>query len=151
MKKKFLIAFGIATNCRVLILDEPSNGLDIPSKSKLRKILASSINEDRSFIISTHQVRDIDQLIDPVLIIEDGKVLFNYSLEEISEKLALKVVEELPAVGVLHSEKTVGGYSILIEREEEESYAMDIETLFNAVINNKEKIRAIFSDSNEKN
>ncbi|MFW6328060.1 MAG: ATP-binding cassette domain-containing protein [Bacteroidota bacterium] len=151
MKKKFLIAFGIATNCRILILDEPSNGLDIPSKSKLRKILASSINEERSFIISTHQVRDIDQLIDPVLIIEDGKVLFNYGLEEISEKLALKVVEDLPAVGVLHSEKTIGGYSILTEREDEESYAMDIETLFNAVINNKEKIRAIFSDTNEKN
>lgn len=147
MKKKFLISFGVATNCKILILDEPSNGLDIPSKSKLRRILASAINDDRSFIISTHQVRDIDQLIDPVLIIEDGKVLFNYSLEEISKKLQLKIVDELPAEGVLHSEKAIGGYSIIQERlDEEESYNLDIETIFNAVINNKEKIRDIFSD-----
>lgn len=149
MKKKFLISFGVATNCKILILDEPSNGLDIPSKSKLRRILASAINDDRSFIISTHQVRDIDQLIDPVLIIEDGKVLFNYSLEEISQRLQLKVVDELPAEGVLHSEKAIGGYSILQKRTEDESYNMDIETIFNAVINNKEKIREIFSDLNK--
>ena len=151
MKKKFLIAFGVATNCKILILDEPSNGLDIPSKSKLRRILASSINENRSFIISTHQVRDIDQLIDPVLIIEDGKVLFNYTLEEISQKLSLKVVENLPPEGVLHYEKTIGGYSVIQEKTDDESLAMDIETIFNAVINNKEKIRGIFSDLNQKN
>lgn len=151
MKKKFLISFGIATNCKILILDEPSNGLDIPSKSKLRRILASSINDDRSFIISTHQVRDIDQLIDPILIIEDGVVLFNYSLEEISQKLSLKVVEDLPSEGVLHYEKTIGGYSIIQQKADDESLAMDIETIFNAVINNKEKIREIFADLNQKN
>ncbi|NPE28312.1 ABC transporter ATP-binding protein [Methanococcoides sp. SA1] len=146
MKKKFLISFGIATNCKILILDEPSNGLDIPSKSKLRRILASSISDERSFIISTHQVRDIDQLIDPILIIEDGKVLFNYSLEDISKKLSLKMVEDLPSEGVLHYEKTIGGYSVIQEKTDDESLAMDIETIFNAVINNKEKISEIFSD-----
>ncbi|MBN2282029.1 MAG: ABC transporter ATP-binding protein [Candidatus Marinimicrobia bacterium] len=146
MKKKFLISFGVATNCKILILDEPSNGLDIPSKSKLRRILASAISDDRSFVISTHQVRDIDQLIDPILIIEDGKVLFNHSLEDISKRLSVKAMDELPAEGVLHYEKTLGGYLVIQEKEDEESLAIDIETLFNAVINNKEKIREIFSD-----
>ncbi len=147
MKKKFLISFGIATNCKILILDEPTNGLDIPSKSKLRRILASAVNNERSFIISTHQVRDIDQLIDPVLIIEDGKVLFHHTIEEINKKLSLKQVNNLPTEGVLYSEKTLDGYSMLTERADEDSRAIDIETLFNAVINNKEKINQIFPDN----
>lgn len=148
-KKKFLISFGLATNCNILILDEPTNGLDIPSKSKFRKVLASSINSKRSFIISTHQVRDIDQLIDPIVILDEGKIIFNHSLDEISENLAIQVVDELPEKGVLYSESTLGGYSIVTENQDTESSALDVETIFNAVINNKAKINQIFQNTDK--
>jgi len=71
-KKKFLIAFGIATNCSLILMDEPTNGLDIPSKSQFRRIVASVMDENRSFLISTHQVRDLENLIDPIIIIENN-------------------------------------------------------------------------------
>ncbi|MCK7528833.1 MAG: hypothetical protein MZV64_70410 [Ignavibacteriales bacterium] len=64
-------------------MDEPTNGLDIPSKSKFRKIIARYINDDRSFIISTHQVRDLDNILDSVIIIEKGEVIFDKSTDEI--------------------------------------------------------------------
>ncbi|MCF7885233.1 MAG: ABC transporter ATP-binding protein [Candidatus Marinimicrobia bacterium] len=148
-KKKFLISFGLATNCQILILDEPTNGLDIPSKSKFRKVLASSINSERSFIISTHQVRDIDQLIDPIVILDEGEIIFNHSLDEISNNLAIQIVDELPEEDVLYSESTIGGYSVVKENIDLESTALDVETIFNAVINNKDKINQIFDKSNK--
>ena len=74
-KKKFILSFGLATNTAILITDEPTNGLDIPSKSKFRKIIAGAVSEERLFIISTHQVRDIEGLIDSVVILENGKII----------------------------------------------------------------------------
>ena len=68
-KKKTLISFGIACNTRLILLDEPTNGLDIPSKSQFRKIIAKSTNPGNCILISTHQIKDIENLIDHVLII----------------------------------------------------------------------------------
>ncbi len=79
-KKKFLVAFGLAANCKLLLLDEPTNGLDIPSKSQFRKLLASSLTEDKTIVIATHQVRDLEQLIDTVVILEDGQIIYNQEL-----------------------------------------------------------------------
>jgi ABC-2 type transport system ATP-binding protein len=68
-QKKVMIAFGLATETNLLIMDEPTNGLDIPSKTQFRKLMASLVNEERCIIISTHQVRDLDNLIDFLLIL----------------------------------------------------------------------------------
>ena len=94
-KKKFLIAFGLATKTKILILDEPTNGLDIPSKSQFRRIIASSMDEKRSIVISTHQVRDLASLIDHIIILESGKVVFNQNTLEISSKLSFVQTKEL--------------------------------------------------------
>ena len=83
-KKKFLLAFGLASNCRLFLLDEPTNGLDIPSKSQFRRVLASALADDRIIIISTHQVRDMENLIDDIIILEDGKIVFNQYTHDIS-------------------------------------------------------------------
>src|SRR6202007_130988 len=74
-QKKVMIAFGLATNTSILIMDEPTNGLDIPSKVQFRKLIASMLNEERCVIISTHQVRDLDSLIDTVLILDDHHIV----------------------------------------------------------------------------
>jgi len=115
-KKKFLIAFGLATNCKLLILDEPTNGLDIPSKSQLRKLLAASLDENRTIIISTHQVRDIGNLIDPIVILDEGNIIFDQSIDAISRKLAVNFQKDEPdSQAVLYSEKTLGGYVVIEE------------------------------------
>ncbi|HEX3043820.1 MAG TPA: ABC transporter ATP-binding protein [Bacillota bacterium] len=147
-KKKFLIAFGLATDSRILILDEPTNGLDIPSKSQFRKLLASTIGPDRIFLISTHQVRDMQQLIDPVLILDNGTIIFQHSMTEVNEKLNVQLVKEEPdPEQALFYEKVIGGYSLLGKDEQGLGAGVDLEILFNAVIKNREKINAIFDDS----
>jgi len=144
-KKKFLLAFGLATNCRLLILDEPTNGLDIPSKSQFRKLLASALTEERSFIISTHQVRDMEQLIDPIIILDEGEIVFFQSMCEVSKYLSCHILQNVPASSeVLHYEKILGGYSVVVENNTGEESNVDLEILFNAVVSNKERISQIF-------
>lgn len=146
-KKKVMMSFGLATNCRLLILDEPTNGLDIPSKSQFRKLLAGAITDVRTFIISTHQVRDMANLIDPIIILEDSKILFQQSLEEITRKLHFELLYSatMPE-GTLYSERVPGGYMVVTENHEELDSEVDVEVLFNTVISNKSKIRELFSN-----
>src|SRR6478752_1275821 len=96
-QKKFIIAFALACNTKILLLDEPTNGLDIPSKIKFRKLVSSVFTEDKMIFISTHQIRDLDHLIDNVIIVDDGELLLQASIDEISTKLSFKVVDEMPA------------------------------------------------------
>ena len=135
-KKKFLIAFGIATNARLIILDEPTNGLDIPSKGQFRKIIASALTEERSFLISTHQVRDLESIIDTVIIIDNGKILFNYTTEKISNKLIFKMIpDDTPKNRILYIEEVLGGkMAVLNNTDNEEETKIELELLFNGVL-----------------
>jgi ABC-2 type transport system ATP-binding protein len=143
-RKKCLIAFGLSTNCHLTLLDEPTNGLDIPSKTQLRRSLASVLTEDRLFIIATHQVRDLETLIDPVVILDNGSIIFNHCLEEISQHLQVETLPCLPESNVLYSEKKLDGFKTVLENTGETESFMDLETLFNTVINNHDKVSAIF-------
>jgi ABC-2 type transport system ATP-binding protein len=144
-KKKFLLAFGLASGSSLLLMDEPTNGLDIPSKSQFRKLLASSISDERTFIVSTHQVRDMENLIDPVIILDEGKIVFNQSMENISGRLKMELQPGEPQDGnILFSERVPGGYSVVTENNEAEDSRIDLEILFNAVISNREKVNSIF-------
>lgn len=145
-KKKFQIAFGLATNCSLFILDEPTNGLDIPSKSQFRKLLASTLTDDRLFLISTHQVRDMQNLIDPIVILDEGEVIFKQDAFEVAQKLTVKVrdIEPDPAA-VLYVEKVLGGYASVQENTDGSEVQVDVELLFNAVINNRDKVQGIFT------
>lgn len=135
-KKKFLLAFGLATNTSLLILDEPTNGLDIPSKTQFRRTVASAIHDDRAIIISTHQVRDMDHLIDPIIILHDGRVICNRTLGDMEEQVTMHIERSHPeGADVLYYEKVPGGYSVIRKRKEgEDNTPTDMEILFNAVI-----------------
>ncbi|RLD55811.1 MAG: ABC transporter ATP-binding protein [Bacteroidetes bacterium] len=143
-KKKFLLAFGISTNTKLLILDEPSNALDIPSKSQFRKIIASSINEDRSVIISSHQVRDLSSLLDNIIIVDNGKIIFNHNVEDISKKLVFKKAKDAEINNELYSEEILGVKYAIQKNKNNSETNIDLEMLFNAVINNPEKINNEF-------
>lgn len=145
-KKNFLLSFGLATDCRLLILDEPTNGLDIPSKSQFRKIVANAIHEERSFIISTHQVRDMENLIDPIIILDEGKIVFHQSIEKISERLAFSRQTQAPDNNtVVYSESSLTGYSVVKQNTNMTETNINLEMLFNAVISNKQGITEIFN------
>ncbi len=142
-KKKFLIAFGIATNVPVLMLDEPSNGLDIPSKSQFRKIMVDAVSENRTFLISTHQVRDLASMIDHVLMIHNGKIVFDRSLEEIQSRLVMGIVDEHKNQ-VLYAEETLGGKKAIYPNDGKYS-EVDLELLFNGILAKEHEINKCFS------
>jgi ABC-2 type transport system ATP-binding protein len=144
-QKKFIIAFALACNTKVLLLDEPTNGLDIPSKIKFRKLIASVFNEDRMIFISTHQIRDLDNLIDRVIIVDNGELLLNASIGKISEKLCFKNVNEVAGINkVLYSEESLKGFSIVAENTDREDSKVNLEHLFNAITENPAMAKAIF-------
>ncbi|EKE01444.1 MAG: hypothetical protein ACD_21C00132G0015 [uncultured bacterium] len=145
-KKKFLIAFGIATKTKVLILDEPTNGLDIPGKAKFRKLMASDVAEDRLIIISTHQVRDMENIIDPIIILDNGKIIFHETMELIGKKLLFEQSSGKDDAAI-YSEQTPGGYFVVKENHEAFESQVNIEALFNAVTANPEKIKKLFIES----
>lgn len=144
-KKKFLLAFGLATNVSMLFLDEPTNGLDIPSKSQFRKTVARAINDDRSIIISTHQVRDLENLIDTIVIIENGTIIFNQGHADITSKLAFDKVRSIDDdPSIFYKEETLGGYRVVRRAKPTEESVLDLELLFNAVVTKHEVIAKQF-------
>lgn len=149
-RKKVIIAFGLATHAKLMILDEPTNGLDIPSKSQFRKIILKAMNEETSIIISTHQVRDLHNLIDSIIILDNGNILLNASNQEITSKLYFGVQnEEKTEADVLYSEESISGNVFVKENKENLESNIDIELLFNSVFQNKERIKNIFPNTNK--
>lgn len=135
-RKKFLIAFALSTNCSLLILDEPTNGLDIPSKSLFRKILVSSVSEEQLVLISTHQVKDIETIIDKIVVLDEGKIVYNETVFDISQQWQFKTVASLSGIETpIYQEKCLGGHRIIIPVNSIDETEIDIELLFNAVIN----------------
>lgn len=143
-QKKFLIAFGLAANTRILLLDEPTNGLDIPGKSQFRKALASHVTEDRSVIISTHQIRDLGQTMDHIIILHEGEILLNTDLINITKNLSTVQMPEADAGRLIYSEPSLGGVKGLISTDdipEHQAQEFDMELFFNAATRQPEKIK----------
>lgn len=143
-KKKLIIAFGLATQAKLIIMDEPTNGLDIPSKAQFRKIMAAALTDDRCIIISTHQVRDLDNLIDTVIMLDESKVALKASIEEITHKLCFKRLKELDET-VIYSEPSLSGYNAVVPNYHDEDSKLDIELLFNAMLAEKSKLKTVFN------
>ena len=139
-QKKVMIAFGLATNTSLLIMDEPTNGLDIPSKSQFRKIIASALTENRCIIISTHQVRDLDSLIDSLVVLHNQEIVLNTSIDSISEKLKFTNSSSASASNILYHEESLGGINTIIANTDESYSKVDMELLFNAIICNNKSV-----------
>jgi ABC-2 type transport system ATP-binding protein len=143
-KKKAMLAFGIATNARLMLFDEPTNGLDIPSKTQFRKLIARVASDERTFIISTHQVRDLENLIDPIIILDYRDVLLNHSVEAISEKLYFGVREKTP-LDALYTEPALNGVCTVEENTGGKESKINMEQLFNAAMANKTRFKKLFN------
>ena len=145
-RKKTLIAFAMACNTRVLIMDEPTNGLDIPSKRQFRKLLSAVVTDDKLIIISTHQVRDLDNLIDSIIVLDEQEILLHQRLDEISERLRFGTLSSTENdQRVLYAEPSLLGYTVVMENLERQESKVDLERLFNAAVQNPERIRQLFT------
>lgn len=140
-KKKVYMSFALATGCHLLLMDEPTNGLDIPSKALFRKVVAGNMADDSSLIISTHQVHDIEQLLDHILILDHSQFLLNASTEQVTQEYAFGFRQPDGMDGsVLYSEPSIQGNAVISQRQKGDAETtINLELLFNAVTSSKLK------------
>ena len=134
-KKKVFMSVALAANTRLLLMDEPTNGLDIPSKSQFRKVVTENMSDDRTIIISTHQVHDVEQLLDHILILSEREMLLDAPVSEITDRYAFKVLapSEMDQ-RVIYAEPSLQGNIAMMHREEGQPETLvNLELLFNAV------------------
>ena len=143
--KKTYISLALACGCKYLFMDEPTNGLDIPSKTQFRSALMKYTSDDSTIVISTHQVRDLENIIDPIIILDRQDVLLNATVEEITSKLFFDYGTQFHAES-LYSEQLPGGFIQVRPNTSGEDSKINVEALFNAVHKNKELVKGIFNN-----
>lgn len=146
------MCFALATNTSLLLMDEPTNGFDIPSKSQMRKVIASGMTDERTIVISTHQVRDVENLLDHIVMIDDSRLLLDASYAGITAGL---LFEERPLSDTtddaIYVQPSLHGNSVIAPNRTGEESAVNLEVLFNAVLADGGKIRAAIDASTEHN
>ena len=142
-KKKVFMAFAFATNTRALIMDEPTNGLDIPSKSQFRKLVTTSMSDEKLMLISTHQVRDISDILDHVTIIDQSRVLLNTGFADVMSRLAFRPMRE--GDQPIFVQQSAMGSLVAVPARDGEETKVDLEMLFNATLQNPEAINQLFT------
>lgn len=144
-KKKVFMSFALATNTPFLVMDEPTNGLDIPGKSQFRKFIASGMSDNKTILISTHQVRDIDKILDHVLIMDNSRVLLNESTAEICRKLVFVEGDDRGLVEkALYIIPSIKGNFLMFPNEHEEDSEINLELLFGAALSMPDKLESLF-------
>ena len=141
-KKKVFMSFALAAGTRLLLMDEPTNGLDIPSKVQFRRVVANNMTDDRTLIISTHQVHDVESLLDHILILNQQQLLLDASVGDICDRYSFEYrTPGSAADGVLYSEPSVQGEAVIVPRNPDKvETPLNLELLFNAVTLGKVKI-----------
>ena len=149
-KKKVFMSFALATNTSLLLMDESTNGLDIPGKSQFRKFMALGMTDNKTIVISTHQIRDIDKMLDSVMIMDESRVLLNESTVHICEKLCFKESDDRSLIDkALFAVPSLHGNSLLLLNEHNEDSDINIELLFNAILAQPQKIANLFHAQEE--
>ena len=144
-KKKFLVSFALATNTPLLFMDEPTNGLDIPSKSQFRKAIALGMSDERSIIISTHQVRDLESMIDRVLVLHDNSIMLNESVMRIADRMEfVRTTSKEDLQGCIYSTFTPQGFVGVRPNVDGVDSLVDLEVLFNSIITNPDVVKSLF-------
>jgi len=146
-KKKLLISFALASNASMLLMDEPTNGLDIMSKSQFRKVMAGALTDNKCIVISTHQVKDLENLIDRITVIDEGRILFDQTVDVISRKLSFQVSFDSDEIQQsLYNESSLRGSAIVTRNTGDEEGKLDLELLYKAIVLNGDAVTAVFKD-----
>ncbi|MCG8569380.1 MAG: ABC transporter ATP-binding protein [Spirochaetes bacterium] len=150
-KKRFLLIFAVSTQAKVILFDEPSNGLDLIAQSEIHKLLIEAMSEERTFIISTHHVKEFENLFDQLMIIDQGKILLNHDLSAIQQQFFIELTTTIEnQEDILFSQKNPGGYHVLKNITNQQPAQLELDFFFQAVINNPQGINR-FLNKKEQN
>lgn len=141
-KKKVFMAFALACNTKILLMDEPTNGLDIPGKSAFRRFIASNMNDDRLILISTHQVRDVDNLLDSIVIVDNSRLICSATVNEITDNLAFMTTSRPDLIeSALFAQPGLEGTQIIIDNDGTLDTRMELELLFQYALQNGNQLK----------
>lgn len=144
-KKKAMMCFALACNTKLLMMDEPTNGLDIPGKSAFRRFIAKNMTDERTIIISTHQTRDIEKLIDHVIIMNNSNILLNESMLSISSRLKFITTSDKALIeSALYSQPSIEGANVILANDDDSETEINLESLFELAVNHPETISDLF-------
>ena len=162
-KKKVLMAFALACGTRYLLMDEPTNGLDIASKKQFRRVIASNMTDERTIIIATHQVHDVEQLLDHVLILgvqevqgvkdnsltPHSQLRFDATVSRLTQEFSFTLAPQ-PTADALYTERTAQGYACIAPRHpDDEETPLNLELLYSAVQSGKIDMKISSTDANK--
>lgn len=138
-KKKVYMSFALAAGTRLLLMDEPTNGLDIPSKSLFRRVVARHMTDERTLIISTHQVHDVEQMLDHLLLIGRKGILLDASVSDVCDSYSFELRQPgEPQDDVIYAEPSFNGNMVMARRKPDSPESqLNLELLFNAVVQGK--------------
>lgn len=149
-KKKVFMSFALACNTSLLLMDEPTNGLDIPGKSTFRRCISSGMTNDRTIVISTHQVRDIDRLLDHIVIMNMQQPVLNSSVSDIQDKLTFATTNDKDVIaGALASLKDISGCNVMYPNTSGNPSEINLELLFNFALENPDELLKLFNNPTE--
>lgn len=130
-KKKAMMCFALACNTKLLLMDEPTNGLDIPGKSAFRRFIAQNMNDERTIIISTHQTRDIDRLIDHVVIMDNSEIILNEPMMSIASRLKFMTTTSPDLIAkALYKQPSIEGTGVVLLNDDDDETEVNLESLF---------------------
>ncbi len=145
-KKKAFLSFALACNTSILLLDEPTNGLDITAKRMFRAAITAAMTDDKTIIISTHQVYDVENILDHVVIADNNRILLNRPMIDIQTKLRFGYTQDPEqAKRALFSIPMPGGFNVVefLDNPDRET-EVNLETLFELTNSNPELINQLF-------
>ena len=144
-KKKVFMSFALAANTSLLLMDEPTNGLDIPGKSQFRKMIAAGMSDERTILISTHQVRDIDRILDHIVIMDNSHVMLDASVAEICSRFAFEESDDRSLLSsAIYALPTLQGNLMMLPNEDDADTPINLELLFGAVLEHPERVAEMF-------
>lgn len=115
------LAIAISIDAKLLVLDEPTLGLDILYRKKFyEQLLNDFFDEQRSILITTHQVEEVEALLSDLLFIQRGKLLLNMSMDEVSERfyqvdLSKDALDAASDLNPIYRSPILGGERLIFE------------------------------------
>lgn len=92
------LIIGFAQKPEYLLLDEPFSGIDFLKREEFISLIPEYMNEDQAIVITTHEISDIENIVDDVIFIDEGKLIMSINAEELRERENLSILEKMREV-----------------------------------------------------
>lgn len=97
-KARVKIILGFAQNAKYTLLDEPFSGIDIFKREEFIGVMAKYMNDEQSIVITTHEIAEIEMIVDDVIVIDNGKLAFEFNAEETRENEGKSIIDKMREV-----------------------------------------------------